>query len=174
MYASYVRWLCYYRTMIKCGFATLLEDCPVGYDFTSDNIPLHLTHVDSLQIELPLEEIELKLQKLLANRKAFSVKALKDELYGPNKDIPVTVLELTPELTALHKAIMDMLEREGAVLKNPHFHGKGFEPHVSIYGPRRLPAGEEVLIKDISIGIKTGDGPEAIHQIVATIPFLKV
>jgi hypothetical protein len=80
------------------------------------------------------------------------------------------MLELTTELIELHKVIMDMLDTEGAVLKNPQFHRDGFSPHVSIYGAKRVSIGEEVLIKDVSIGVKTGDGVDAVHHIVATLP----
>jgi hypothetical protein len=160
--------------MIKCGLATLLEDHPVAYEFTPDNIPLHLTHVDSLQVNLSIEQLEAKLREVLARQKAFSIRAVRDEFYGPDKDIPVTILELTSDLIALHKIIMDTLEEEGAILKNPHFHREGFAPHVSIYDSRRVPAGEQIFIKDISIGVKIGEGNDAVHRIVATVPFLEV
>lgn len=157
--------------MFKYGFATILEDYPVGYEYRGDNIPVHLTHVDSFQVSLNLEELELKLQKALANQKPFTVKALRDELYGPDKDIPVTVLELTPELQELHAKIMDMLQSEGAFLKNPHFHREGFMPHVSAYGNRRITVGEDVLIKDISIAAKLSEEENAKYRILATVSF---
>jgi hypothetical protein len=62
-----------------------------------------------------------------------------------------------------------MLAVEGATLKNPHFHRDGYDPHVSIYDGRRVAVGDEIPIKDISIGIKTGEGADAVHRIVATV-----
>lgn len=162
---------CYDNLMAKYGFATLLENHPVGYEYRGDNIPVHLTHVDSFQVDLNLQELELRLQKALVGQKAFSVKALRDEFYGPDKDIPVTVLELTPELQELHTKIMDMLQSEGVFFKNLHFHRDGFMPHVSVYGDRRVAVGDDVLIKDISIATKLSEEENAKRRILATIPF---
>lgn len=155
--------------MPRYGIATLIGDYPVGYEFTPSNIPLHLTHVDSFEVELSHNELALKLEQVLIGQRPFSVKAVTDTYLGANRDIPVTILELTPELVALHEAIMSMLEAEKAVLKNPHFHGDSYEPHVSIYETRRVILGEEILIKDVSIGVKTGDGADAVHHIVSTV-----
>lgn len=157
--------------MAKYGFATILENYPVGYEYRGDNIPVHLTHVDSFQVDLNPRELELKLQHALAGQKPFIVKALRDELYGPDKDIPVTVLELTPELQELHTKIMDMLQSEGAFLKNPHFHREGFMPHVTVYGNRRIKVGEDVLIRDISIAAKLSEEENAKYRILATVSF---
>jgi hypothetical protein len=160
----------YHKAMARYGFATLIGDYPAGYKFNPNNIPLHLTHVDSFEIGLNAEELASKLGQVLATQRPFSIKATADTMLGPDKDIPVTMLELTPELVSLHKVIMDMLDVEGATLKNPHFHRDDFSPHVSIYGTRRVAIGEEVLIEDVSIGVKTGDGADAVHHIVATVP----
>lgn len=155
--------------MARYGFATLIGDYPTEYKFKPDNIPLHLTHVDSFEVNLNTAELASKLEQVLVGQRSFSVKAIADTMLGPDKDIPVTMLELTSELAALHKAIMDMLDTEGAVLKNPHFHRDGFDPHISIYGAKRVAIGDEVPIKDVSIGVKTGDGANAVHHIVATV-----
>lgn len=160
--------------MSKYGFATIIENHPVGYEFTGDNLPLHITHVDSFQADLSLQELESKLRRTLVGQKAFSVKALRDEFYGPDKDIPVTLLGLTPELQELHTKIMNMLQSEGALLKNPHFHREGFMPHVSVYGNRRITVGEDILIKDISIAAKLSEEENAKRRILATISLKEV
>lgn len=156
--------------MPKYGIATLLEAQPVGYEFRANNTPLHLTHVDSCIVDLSPEQLAEKLRERLKGLSGFSVTALDDEMLGPNKDIPVTVLDLTQQLKELHALIMQTLEREKAVLKNPHFHNEGFHPHVSIYGSRRTHVGEQVSIENISIGTKLTEEDNPLHRIVATIP----
>lgn len=155
--------------MPKYGLATILEDYPVGYEFTGDNIPLHLTHVDSFVVDLSTEELATKLRSALSKQQSFSVTALRDELYGPDKDIPVTILELTPELQKLHYVLMNVLGQESATLKNPHFHREGFKPHVSIYDSRRVVVGKEVEIKSVSIAAKLSEEDNAKRRILATI-----
>jgi hypothetical protein len=157
--------------MARYGLATILEDHPVGHEFTIDNLPLHLTHVDSFEIELGPDELTAKLRDLLAGQHAFYVQAVADEMYGPDKDIPVTSLATTPELTKLHKAIVGLLKREGAVLKNPHFNGENFTPHISIYGAKRVAVGDNVPITDISLAAKVSDAEDANRRVLSTIDF---
>jgi len=156
--------------MPKYGIATLLENHPVGYEFPGSNAPLHLTHVDAFTVDMEEDELASRLQTKLAAVSSFAVRTLEDELFGPNKDIPVTILELSEPLKELHYLLLQFLEDEGGALKNPHFHGDSFAPHVSIYGARRIQPGTEVLIKDVSIGSKISEGDNPIHKILATIP----
>ncbi|MDB5185293.1 MAG: hypothetical protein JWN38_1101 [Candidatus Saccharibacteria bacterium] len=157
--------------MPRYGIATIFEDHPVGHEFAADDLPLHLTHIDSFEVVLQPAELVARLGTLLAGQKAFSVPALADEQYGPEKDIPVTVLELTPELADLHKTLVTFLSEAGAILKNPHFNGDYFSPHVSVYGAKRVNPGEPVHIKDISIAAKVSDAEDASRRILANIPF---
>lgn len=156
--------------MYRYGIATLLEDCPVGYEFNKNNTPLHLTHVDSFVINLNAYDLANKLGDQLLGIKSFKVRALKDEFYGPDKNIPVTIIELNKPLKRLHNLILDFLKNADATLKNPHFHSDGFSPHVSIYGSRRVQIGDEIQINHIAIGAKLSDDEDALHRILATIP----
>lgn len=157
--------------MQRYGIATILEDCPVGYEFTGKDIPLHLTHVDSFVIESDINDAVAKLQKELSDFPSFEVSPLKDEIYGQDegKEIPVTTLELNPPLKNLHELIMKLLDEEKAFLKNPHFHNAGFRPHVSIYDSRRIAVDEPVSIKDVSIASKLSEGEDAKYRILAVI-----
>ncbi|HVX24035.1 MAG TPA: 2'-5' RNA ligase family protein [Candidatus Saccharimonadales bacterium] len=155
--------------MARYGIATIFENHPVGQEFTVDALPLHLTHVDSFEVDLSAEELATKLTAALAAQKAFAIKALTDEMYGADKDIPVTTLELTPQLMQLHRLIMGVLDATGAVLKNPHFHNDNFSPHVSVYGDKRVAAGDSVAIQDISIAAKVSDADDASRRVLANI-----
>jgi hypothetical protein len=155
--------------MPKYGLATLIEEQPVGYEFMPDNTPLHLTQIDSFIIDLDPNAMASKLQEQLRDFPPFDIRAIKDELYGPEKDIPVTVFELNEPMKKFHQLIMKLIEVEGGVLKNPHYHNDGFSPHVSIYGSRRLPLNEPVTIKSISIAQKLSEEENAAHRILATV-----
>lgn len=95
--------------MGKYGIATIFENSKTGYEFLPDNIPLHLTHVDSFEVALTTEQLAEKLSAALTNQKTFQVKALRDAEYGLDKDISVTELELTPDLFSLRIRIMGSL-----------------------------------------------------------------
>jgi hypothetical protein len=158
--------------MNKYGIATLLEDCPAGYEFIEDNTPLHLTYVDAFEIELAPSEFINKMQHYFHDQPKFSVMPIADELYGPDKDIPVTVMELNSALKELHDQLIKYLESEKAIFINPQFVGDGYKPHISIYGLRRVAIGEPITINGVSIGNKRTDIQNPPNRIIATIPFL--
>ena len=157
--------------MSKYGIATIFENSTAGYEFMPNNIPLHLTHVDSFELALDSEQLAEKLNSVLANQKSFQVKSLTDANYGPAKNIPVTELELTPSLSMFHALIMDMLTSENAVIKNPQFNRDGYSPHISVYGNRRVAVGQLITISQVSIASKESDAEDAKTKILATINF---
>lgn len=158
--------------MARYGLATILEDHPVGHEFTVNDLPLHLSVIDSFETALELNALADKLAEFLAGQKAFTVKALRDELYGPEKDIPVTTLELTPELRLLHQSIVSLLLGAGATLRNPQFNGDNFTPHISMYGSKRVAIGDYVPIRDISLAAKVSDAEDANRKVLANFIFL--
>jgi hypothetical protein len=155
--------------MAKYGIATIFEYLEVGYEFSQDNIPLHITHVDSFQVELGPDELAGLLAESLAEQSPFEIKATKDDFYGPNKDILVTEIELSPKLSHLHFIIMKMLRDNKAVLKNPQFHNDNYSPHISAYDTRKVHPGDVLTIDSLVIASKTSDEDNAITRILAKI-----
>ena len=158
--------------MVRYGIATLFKDYPDGYEFTEANTPLHLTHVDVLNIDLEPEKFIGRLTKHLSQELQFIIVPIKDTNYGLNKDIPVTEIELNPIILGFHKRLMGFLVSEGAKFDNPHFLNDSYSPHVSIYGTRRVKIGEPIKVKSVSIGNKRTDIDNPPNRIIATIPLL--
>ena len=172
MLLYYVHELCYYEAMKRYGIATLFETYPDGYEFTEANAPLHLTHVDVVEVDLQPEEFINKLMQHLREQQRFDVIPVGDTFYGPNKDIPVTVIELSAELKSFHEHLIQFLESNGASFDNPQFLKEHYGPHISIYGSRRVSLSEPVTIHSISIGHKRTDIENPPNRIIATIPLL--
>lgn len=158
--------------MARYGLATIFEDHPVEHEFAANNLPLHLSHIDSFETELGVEELIAALRNLLSGQRIFTVQALADEYYGPQKDIPVTTLELTSELKNFHNSLVGFLKRQGAVLRHAEFNGDNFSPHVSIYGTKRIAAGSPILINDISLSTKVSDAHNASRRVLANFDFI--
>ena len=157
--------------MNKFGLATILEKVPVGYEFYENNIPLHLTHIDSFQIDLDAENLELKLRRHLIGQKVISttIKGLAN--YGPNKDISVVEIDLNDNLKSFHSNLLTFLEAEGAVFKRPQFLGKNFKPHITETSQIKLFKNEIVNIVEISIAYKEPIDIKPITKILSTIAF---
>jgi hypothetical protein len=64
---------------------------------------------------------------------------------------------------------MKMLSDNNAVLKNPHFHKNGYNPHISVYGMRRVRPGETLTIDNLVIAFKTSGADDAMTRILAKI-----
>lgn len=157
--------------MNKYGLATILEDRPVGYEFYEDNIPLHLTHIDSFRMELEPVELNNKLRQLFIGQKAISTAVKGIANYGPNNDIPVAELTLSDELVLFHDNLVSFLEREGAVFKRQHFLNRGFKPHITEIPSIKLFEDELVTIRSISIAIKENIDIRPKTKIFSTINF---
>lgn len=155
--------------MPKYGVATLLGEYPVGYEFKQADTPLHVTHVDSVEVDLSVDELAGKLGQVVADHEPFEVMALYDTNLGPEKDIPVTMLDLTPALAGLHQTIVDVLDHEKGVHKRPQFLRDNYTPHVSIYGKRRIEVGKPVRIENLSIAQKISEGDDASFRVLANI-----
>lgn len=155
--------------MAKYGIATVFESLEVGYEFSQDNIPLHLTHVDSFQVELGADELASLLSTATVDQPSIDIKATKDAYYGPEKDILVTEIDLIPALSLLHSLIMKMLIDSNAVLKNPHFHIDGYSTHISVYGTRRVHPSDILTIDNLVVAAKTSDAEDAMTRILAKI-----
>lgn len=155
--------------MGKYGIATIFEDLEVGFEFSQDNIPLHLTHIDSFQIELGTDELTSLLSQALLQQAQFEIKATKDAYYGPDKNILVTEIELNPALLHLHSLIMKTLTENNATFKNPLFQNDGYSPHISAYGTRRVHSGDILTVEGLSIASKTSDADDAMTRVLAKI-----
>lgn len=158
--------------MARYGLATILESHPVGLAFAADRLPLHMSIVDSFEIDLGVDELVGKLAILLAEQRSFRVRALADTMFGPESDIPVTTLELTTELKTLHERIVSFIISEAGALRYPQFNGEYYSPHVSVYGDRKVNVGDEIAIKDVSLPAKVNDAPDADRRILANFSFV--
>lgn len=155
--------------MAGYGIATLIENYDEGYEFSQNNIPLHLTHVDSFQVVLDAHELAALLSESLADQPPLEIKATKDTFYGPDKDIPVTEIELSPALSHVHAIIMKVLSDNNALLKNPHYHNSGYRPHISAYGTRRVHPGDILMMNNLVLATRTSDADDAMTRILAKI-----
>lgn len=153
--------------MARYGLATILQPHPVGLEFKANELPLHLTLIDSFEIEMPLDELSLKLGALLRTLNAFQIQTTADEQFGPDHDIPVTAVALNPELKLMHESLVEFIIQHRGTLRYPESNGPNYSPHISIYDSRRIAVGDQILINDVSLAAKLADDPEAPRVILA-------
>jgi hypothetical protein len=109
------------------------------------------------------------LKELLAGQQPVKTVAQNDDLMGPSKDTPVTIIKTTPELMSLHNKLIGLLEKYGAPLVSPEFAQGGFRPHVTIQRKHRLHSGDKVAVDAISIVDMQPNGDTSRRKLLGTI-----
>jgi 2'-5' RNA ligase len=137
--------------MSEYGLATLLEELKEGDEFSSDNWPAHITQIDTFEVNLTEQELILILVKSLNNSRILTSKVIAEEMFGPDKDIPVFLLKKTPNLEQLHQSIVSSLKKIGAKFKRPFILEENYRPHITHTSGLNLRTDDEITIKSISL-----------------------
>lgn len=135
----------------KYTIVQLLEGMEVGAQFPSTNWPLHVTIADTFAVEWNKDGLSERLAGLLAGRKPMTAVAADDELFGPEKQTRVTILDMSQELIALHCDLVALLGDAGAVFNDPQFTEDGFRAHATVQPHARLNKGDTVHFTELSI-----------------------
>lgn len=135
----------------KYAIVQLLENKPVGYEFSSKNWPLHVTLADTFAVDWDKDDLLNRLTELLEQRKPTTAVGSHAEFFGPKKQTEVTVLEMRKELIALHYDIFELLESAGAVFNDPQYTKAGFRAHSTVQPHTRVKKGEVIHFKALSI-----------------------
>ena len=93
--------------------------------------------------------------------------AAQDELFGRRHDIPVTVVAVSEQLTALHQALRVAVRPFAAAPDEPAFTGAGFRPHVTMKSHGRVQAGDEFKLTQlvvVAMAPRSSRGVGAFHD----------
>lgn len=110
--------------------------------------PLHITLADVFAIKRDDTKIDMKLEQLASTQSRLNIRAREQARLG---DAEVVLIQKTPQLVALHEALMDLLEANGAVFNTPGFTRGGFLPHATIQRSGRLHEGDEVGLHALAL-----------------------
>lgn len=135
----------------KYTLIQLLEEVEDGYEYSSNNWPLHATIADTFAVEWYKDNLLGKLEELLAKQKIITTQATDFEFFGPEKQIKVTLLERNKELLELHISVVDLLKSAGAIFNDPQFTGTGFLPHATVQRHASLKKGDAVTFTGLSL-----------------------
>ncbi len=127
------------------------ENQKPGYNFSSKAWPLHSTLLDIFTLNKPLEALGKHMKKVAVSCSPFTIKADKDTMFGPAKDIPVTLLSRNTEIVHLHTKLLEAAEGCSATFDNPQYTGKGFVPHATVQQNSRLVLGQSYRISSVSL-----------------------
>lgn len=138
--------------------------------FTLARWPLHLTVAPTFVAEVELASVVATVGPVLDEVPALALRVGMDAGFGRAGRIPVSLIDPTAELTALHLGLMDVLSGIGAVFDDPDFAGAGYRPHVTMTRLERVQPGE--LLRPVQAAIVDMEpiGDQRLRRIVHARP----
>ena len=144
---------------------------PEQKEFKSSDWPLHVT----LSGNFNTNETEVGLvNKLLSYSQTLSPITLKvgrKEMFGPNKNIEVNVLEMNEEILNLHLGLKDTLDSLESTFDTPQYVGSGYKAHSTVQGDDKLNDGEDITIKSFSLVDMEPNGDTGKRRFIKTFSF---
>jgi len=123
--------------------------------------PLHITLVPWFLYDGKISLLVAKINKKLKELEPFEVRVKDRKAFGPNKDIPVKLVEKTPQMMSLHARLYHLLITAGCKVESQEYNTIDYTPHITTRGDRTINSGVKLridavyLIKDLQDGHRT-------------------
>ena len=147
-----------------------LTPMAVGDRFSTREWPLHVTLVQVFASDATPARVGSCLAVVAAAASPITAVAGEDEDFGPSRTIPVTVIEPSVELDALHAACVMALDRLGPVYENPEYMDEGYRPHVTVKRHQRVTAGDRLELRQIALVDMDPGQREGGREVLAVAP----
>ena len=140
------------RFIVSC----MIKKSPVGAVFTK--WPLHLTIVPWFLYEGDVNELIERMKQKLKDIRPFKIQVGDQKMFGPNRDVPVKLVDKNVELTKLHSTIYHLLLSSGTQPEREEYNTAVYTPHITVRGDRNIASGEIVTIDSVDILRDLQDG----------------
>lgn len=153
----------------KYTIVQLFDDIEEGYEFTSDNWPLHATIADTFAIDWNIQTFIEKLKQLLKSHTPATSVVEGDRFFGDHGQVQVALLRKTNDLINLHHDVINLLEQGGWIPNDPQFAKEGFLPHSTVQKHGRLEKNDKVIFNGLTIIDMFPDGNPFKRKVIKTI-----
>ncbi|HEU0266580.1 MAG TPA: 2'-5' RNA ligase family protein [Candidatus Saccharimonadaceae bacterium] len=140
----------------------------LGDEFDASNWPLHVTIAGVFALAWTDDSHE-KFADIVTYHKVFNTVTADIAYFGPQKTIKVRRLTMTPELYALHDAVVTFVEECGGSFNEPHYLRKDFVPHATMRGTEP-PANQTVSFHQLALIDMFPDGDHTRRKIIRLLP----
>lgn len=159
-------------------FVIVLPLAPLTVEsgFRRDSWPDHVTLIPPFQTTAHAELVLEAIRAAAADHAVIVTRAEGHARFGRRRDVPVTTLELTPELEALHVALLEVIDGflpHGTRLS--HVGPRGYRPHVAQRedSPELRP-GASVTLDQLAVIDMRPHGDARHRSVVATVPLRRL
>ena len=128
-----------------------LTPLQVGESFAVADWPLHITVVPPFLTDADPADVATAIEKAAAGQTALAATVGPDALFGRRHNIPVSLVDDSPELTALHRALKEAMRQFAAAPDEPAFTGAGFRAHVTVKNQGRVHEGDVLMLTQIAV-----------------------
>ena len=90
--------------------------------------PLHITVFPPFLTSAEPADVAAAIEEAAAGQPALAAAVGPDALFGRRHNIPVSLVDDSPALTALHRALKDSMRQFAAAPEEPAFTGRAFAP----------------------------------------------
>jgi hypothetical protein len=101
--------------------------------------------------DAPADAIAATIGAATRTQPALTAVAGPDELFGRRHDIPVSLIEPAPGLTALHRTLVAAIRPFATEPDEPAFTGSGFRAHVTHKPPARVYPGDILTLTQLAL-----------------------
>ncbi len=137
---------------------SFVDEIPVHTTFSAHDWPLHVTIIRPFISKIPENELIQIIDNCLANHHSYSVHGLRDEMFGPDKNIRVTELEYTQDIQVLHNNLSSALDH-CVDFKPSEFNE--YRPHITEQENKRINIGEKLRMNSVSL-VMMGDSTRTV------------
>jgi len=155
----------------KYTIVHLLNDLPVGYEYSMANWPLHVTLADVFAIGGDLNDLLADLKEQLSARSTVKSEVVGEEWFGEDGSVHVKLLDKTAELQQLHETILAVLERYNVKFNSPEYTKEGFRPHSTVQEDGQLELNDIVTFDSITLIDMFPNEDPAQRRILGTVHF---
>lgn len=128
-----------------------LAPLQVGESFAVVDWPLHITVLPPFLTDAAPADVAAAIENAAAGQAAVAATVGPDALFGRRHDVPVSLVEDNPALTALHLALKGEMRQFAAAPEEPAFTGMGFRAHVTVKNQGRVHAGDRLALTQIAL-----------------------
>lgn len=136
--------------------------------FNSSEWPLHMTLVPPFIYDSRMDTLVLSLQEYAQVSLRFKVTVTARDLFGYDKNIPVSLISPINELRELHQGLISMLESLGARYKPNLFSADSYNFHVTDQGDQKVLPGATVPISSFSLIDRRVDHQPGQKEVIQT------
>lgn len=123
-----------------------------------EHIPLHMTALHWFESSTPQDTLVRQFDSLAKTLQPVKTYTTREDMFGPENDVPVMRLERSPELLDMHLALQGMARQTGAMLEERWVGEANWNPHVTHQPEGRLDVGSAIDAVDLDLIVKGRDG----------------